>query len=79
MEKKTAKISTKGQLTIPKEFRKKLNIHAGNEVIIFYQEDKLVIKPKTKDLKVLRGLLSEEIDLKKANKFLIEKRKKWRI
>ena len=38
MEIKIIKLSTKGQLTIPKEFREKLNLRAGDEVIIYFKD-----------------------------------------
>ncbi|MGV9173125.1 MAG: AbrB/MazE/SpoVT family DNA-binding domain-containing protein [Promethearchaeia archaeon] len=79
MEIKTAKMSTKGQLTIPKEFRDKLNLQAGDEVIVHYQAGELVIKPKMKNLKILRGLLKEDINLEKVSDFLSNESKKWRL
>jgi len=79
MEVKTSKISTKGQLTIPKEFREKLNLREGDEVILYLQEEGIVIKPKTAHLGMLRGLLREELDLEKANDFIKTERKKWSL
>jgi len=79
MEVKTSKISTKGQLTIPKEFREILNLHKGDEVILYLQGGEIVIKPKTSDLGKLRGLLKEELDLEKAANFIEEERKRWRL
>ena len=79
MEIKYRKLSTKGQLTIPKEFRKKLNLHAGDEVILILEKDEIHVKPRTSNLKMLRGLLRDEIDLKKAESFIDKERKKWRI
>ena len=79
MEVKTSKISTKGQLTIPKEFREKLNLREGDEVILYLQEEGIVIKPKTARLGMLRGLLREELDLEKANDFIKTERKKWSL
>ena len=79
MEIKYKKLSTKGQLTIPKEFRKKLNLHKGDEVILILKEDGIYIRPKTYHLGMLRGLLREEINLEKAETFINEERKKWKI
>ncbi|MHA1725671.1 MAG: AbrB/MazE/SpoVT family DNA-binding domain-containing protein [Promethearchaeota archaeon] len=31
---------------MPKEFRKKLNLHEGDEVILYITEDGIIIKPK---------------------------------
>ncbi len=77
MEIKKSKISTKGQLTIPKEFRDKLNLHSGDEVILYIKEDKMIVKPKIAHLGMLRGLLRDEIDIDKAHEFIQSERKKW--
>lgn len=79
MEMKNSKISTKGQLTIPKEFREKLNLHSGDEVILYIKDDGIVVKPKVAHLGMLRGLLREEIDINKANEFIQSERKKWSV
>lgn len=79
MEIKYCKISTKGQLTIPKHFREKLKLHEGDEVIVYVQGDEIIIKPKTAHLGMLRGLLREDITLSKAIEFIQDERKKWRI
>lgn len=79
MEIKKCKISTKGQLTIPKDIREKLKLHEGDEVILYIQDDGIIIKPKTAHLGMLRGLLREEIALNKAIDFIQSERNKWRI
>lgn len=79
MEMKNSKISTKGQLTIPKEFREKLNLQSGDDVILYLKDDGIVVKPKVSHLGMLRGLLSEDINIKKANEFIQSERKKWRV
>lgn len=51
-----SRVTTKGQITLPKDVRKILNAEEG-DYIIFYNEDRriiietgrLTIKPKTKD------------------------------
>jgi len=79
MEIKYCRLSTKGQLTIPKEFREKLNIHAGDEVILYLKDEKIIVSPKAMHIGMLRGLLREEIDVKKVDDFLKSERKKWRL
>ncbi len=79
MEIKYCRLSTKGQLTIPKEFREKLNIHAGDEVILYLKDEKIIVSPKIMHIGMLRGLLREEIDVKKVDDFLKSERKKWRL
>jgi len=78
MEIKNCRISTKGQLTIPKDFRDKLKLHEGDEVILYIQDNGIIIKPKIAHLGMLRGLLREEIALNKAIDFIQAERKKWR-
>ena len=40
-----AKITSKGQITLPKEVRKLLNVREGNVVVFEKENDKIVIKP----------------------------------
>lgn len=79
MEIKYCRISSKGQLTIPKDFREQLKLHKGDEVIIYLKDEGIVIKPKATHLGMLRGLLREEIALDNALEFIQSERKKWRI
>ena len=41
----TSKITSKGQITLPKEVRKLLNVQEGNVVVFEKENDKIVIKP----------------------------------
>jgi AbrB family looped-hinge helix DNA binding protein len=43
-----AKITTKGQITIPIQIRRKLNLKDGDKVIFIEQEGKIVIENSTK-------------------------------
>ena len=79
MEIKYCRLSTKGQLTIPKEFREKLNMHVGDEVILYLKDENIIVSPKVMHIGMLRGLLREEIDVKKVDDFLKSERKKWRL
>ncbi len=52
----TAKITSKGQITLPKEIREQLHVRTG-EVVVFEKEDnKIVIKP-ARTLKEFKGVL----------------------
>jgi AbrB family looped-hinge helix DNA binding protein len=73
------KISTKGQLTIPKEFREKFNIKQGDEVLVVLTQDGILIKPQQANLGVLRGILRDEIDFNSAQELLKKERSEWRI
>ncbi|MEM2561498.1 MAG: AbrB/MazE/SpoVT family DNA-binding domain-containing protein [Candidatus Bathyarchaeia archaeon] len=39
-----AKISTKGQVTIPAEARRRFNLNAGNLVLFIEEDGKLILK-----------------------------------
>ena len=53
-----AKITFKGQVTIPKEVRNSLDIKEGDSVIFVIEKDHAVLKPlKKKDLKCFYGIL----------------------
>ena len=40
----TAVLSTKGQLVIPQQFRRTLDLRAGDKVALFLEGDRLVLK-----------------------------------
>ena len=61
----TSKITSKGQITIPKEVRKLLNVQEGNVIVFERENDKIVIKP-AKTLRDFKGLLK---DTKKKETF----------
>ena len=53
-----AKLTSKGQVTIPKEVRDALNLETGDRVQFFIREDGTVeLRPRTVDLRDLYGLL----------------------
>jgi AbrB family looped-hinge helix DNA binding protein len=54
----TATMTTKGQVTIPKEIREHLKIETGDRLSFVVQEDgSVVVKPITRDVRELGGLL----------------------
>ncbi|MFX0139743.1 MAG: AbrB/MazE/SpoVT family DNA-binding domain-containing protein [Candidatus Hodarchaeota archaeon] len=79
MNVQSVKISKKGQITIPKELREKYKFKEEDEIILIETNEGILIKPKSNELIKLRGILRQEIDLKKAEEFIIDERKKWRI
>ena len=74
-----SKISTKGQITIPKQFREKLKVNVGDEVTLVMMDDAILVKPKMARIGALRGILKDDIDINKASSFIEEERKKWRL
>ena len=61
----TSKITSKGQITLPKEVRKLLNVQEGNVIVFERENDKMVIK-SAKTLRDFKGLLK---DTKKEETF----------
>ena len=58
----TATITSKGQITIPKEVRKALALEAGHRVSFQIREDKVVeMRPETVDLMSLFGIFKPRI------------------
>lgn len=53
----TATITSKGQITIPKSVRKKLNLEAGHRVEFIETEAGFLVKPATRDIRSLKGIL----------------------
>lgn len=54
----TATITSKGQMTLPKEVRDRLGLHPGDKIdFVFGTDGQLVIKPRTIHVQQLFGLL----------------------
>ena len=54
----TATLTTKGQVTIPKEVREHLGVDTGDRLSFVVQEDgTVIVKPITRDVRELGGLL----------------------
>jgi antitoxin PrlF len=83
-----AKITFKGQVTIPKEVRNALGIEEGDSVIFMVEKDQAILKPlKKKSLRDFYGILPstrpypgmesvrKEVH-RKLSKYLLEKEKK---
>ena len=51
------KITSKGQTTIPKEIRKRLNLKPGDRIIWYFDGDRLVVRAKNKSVMDLAGML----------------------
>jgi AbrB family looped-hinge helix DNA binding protein len=58
----TAKMTTKGQITVPKDVRKALAIEAGDRICFRIREDGVVeLVPETLDILELFGAVEPEI------------------
>lgn len=52
----TAKITSKGQITLPKEVRRLLDVQEGS-VVVFEQEDDRIVIKTAKTIKDFKGVL----------------------
>ncbi len=59
----TSKITTKGQITIPKNIRDELDLHEGN-IIAFEKKDDDIIIRKTETIEDYEGFLKNKDSIK---------------
>jgi len=56
----TSRLTSKGQTTIPKEIREKLNLHPGDRIrYTIDAEDRIIVEPIKKDLASLAGIFHD--------------------
>jgi len=74
------RVGRRGQITIPKEVRRKLRIEAGDQIEFIVDGEQLVIKPITQTLLGLRGSIrvSSKEDFDAIRKQTISNRVKKR-
>jgi AbrB family looped-hinge helix DNA binding protein len=54
----SSRITSKGQITVPKAIRETLGVEPGDRIAFRVQEDgRVVVEPETVDLRSLRGVL----------------------
>lgn len=69
------KVSSKGQVVIPKHLRKALDLNEGDELLLVPTGEGILMKqpPKDKEAKGLRGLLKElDVDIAECEAILGE-------
>lgn len=75
-----ATITSKGQVTIPKEIREYLGLKEGEEITFIKRADEVAIRPNvknpSKELKNLRDRLPR-ISEKEINEMIKESKKSW--
>ena len=72
------KISSKNQIVIPKEIRKKLHINAGDELVLEMDNNRAVILPRPKKYsQYMLGLGSEVWQGIDATEYVKNERKSW--
>ena len=60
-----AKMTSKGQVTIPKAVRDALNLRTGDRIEFILTEDgQIIMKPRTKRVEDLIGMLEKETSVK---------------
>lgn len=72
----TVTVTTKGQITIPADLRRRLEITEGTKLIITYEGNALKITPVPK-LSQLAGIDREVFKERKPSQELEETRKEW--
>lgn len=73
---KSATVSSKGQITLPKELREKYHLKEGERVAILDASEGILIKHGRASL---RGLLKGKIDSKGFEADLRKLRKEWSL
>jgi antitoxin PrlF len=53
----SASLTSKGQVTIPKVIRERLKVKTGDRLDFVIEGDRVVLRPGTRDLGSLRGIL----------------------
>ena len=57
----TATVTSKGQVTIPKDVRDALNLKKGTELTFVVQQDgSVLVRPKTRSLRDMMGMLKTD-------------------
>ena len=74
-----SKITSKGQVTIPKDLRDRFGFKEGEEVLMVPENEGILLKHRMDSMRSLRGLMREEVDLKKASTFIGKVRREWRV
>lgn len=72
----TVTVTTKGQITIPAELRRKLEITEGTKLIVIDEEDALRLIPVPK-LSQLAGIDKEVFKERKPSEELVKMRREW--
>jgi AbrB family looped-hinge helix DNA binding protein len=72
------RVSSKNQIAVPAAARKRLNIHAGDYLLLDVREGSMVLVPEPKDwLKALRGLGAEIWEGVDAQEYVRGEREAW--
>ena len=72
----SATVSSKGQITLPKEFREGYHLKEGEEIMMLPTDEGILIKHKKTPL---RGMFAGKIDAEGYEKDIKAVRKEWMI
>ncbi len=72
-------ITSKGQITIPAEFRKDYNLQPGKKVVFVPIKEGILIKPMKHQFPSLRGIIKSDVEVSSLNKAVKDLRKEWRL
>ena len=72
------RVNPKGQVTLPREIRRKLKIKAGDQMAVILDGEQIVFKPFTKTLLDMRGSIKVKgtQDFDKIRREVLKKRAK---
>ena len=76
MEAYRSKITSKGQITIPKAIRDLLHLLKGDEIVLLPTEKGVILKRETASL---RGIWKGKLTKKEIDEGIKEIRSRWRI
>ena len=65
---KEAKISKKGQITVPKEIRELLGVDSGDKVVFYIENEKSVKLSSTDNIDIKSKDKNKELEMKKDGK-----------
>lgn len=55
-------MTSRGQITIPAEIRRKLNLHSGNKLEFVLKDDQVLLLPINKSIRDLKGILPKPVN-----------------
>ncbi len=74
----SVKVSSRFQIAIPSAVRKKLDIQAGDRLLVDVQDDVIVLVPKPSDYtKQMTGLYKEIWEKQDSDQYLNDEREAW--
>lgn len=68
-------LSNKGQVTIPIELRRALELHAGDKLNCYIEDDRIIVVPTKGSLKNLKGVIpkpDKAVSLEDMNRALLD-------